>query len=122
MLQFLNILFLLIHAFWVLFVCAGWMWERTRLLHLVAVALTALSWFVMGIWYGWGYCICTDWHWTVRQKLGFHDVSDSYIHFLLLKLTGINFNQDLVEKATLAALIIALTLSIWLNIRDYKRK
>jgi hypothetical protein len=83
--------------------------------------LTAFSWFVLGIWYGWGYCFCTDWHWQVREALGYHDRSNSYIHFLLLKLTGIDFNPRLVDKATLIIFLLSFIMSIWFNIK-YRRK
>jgi len=39
--------------------------------HRASLLLTAFSWFVLGIWYGWGYCVCTDWHYMVlRDELG----------------------------------------------------
>ncbi|HEX6333464.1 MAG TPA: DUF2784 family protein, partial [Flavisolibacter sp.] len=82
----------------------------------------AASWFLLGIWYGWGYCVCTDWHWDVREQLGYRDQQRSYIHFLLLKVTGINFNEQLVETATLIGFIISLIMSAWLNIRDYRHR
>ncbi len=84
--------------------------------------LTAGSWFILGIWYGWGYCVCTDWHWQVREGLGYHDRSDSYIHFLLLKLTGKNFDPQLVENATLIVFVCCFILSAWLNARDWKKR
>ncbi len=83
MYQFLNIFFFVFHTVWTLFNMTGWMFRPTRRLHLVTLTLTALSWFVLGIWYGWGYCLCTDWHWQVRRELGFRDESNSYIHFLV---------------------------------------
>jgi Na+-transporting NADH:ubiquinone oxidoreductase subunit NqrC len=54
--------------------------------------------------------------------MGLHDQSTSYVHFLLLKLTGINFQKDLVDKITLVVLFLSLVISIYLNIQDYKRK
>ena len=84
------------------------------------MTFTALSWFVLGIWYGWGYCVCTDWHWDVRTKLGLTDRSNSYIHFLLLKLTGINLDPKLVDMGTLVVFLLSFALSIWLNIKDYR--
>lgn len=122
MYQFLNIFFFVFHTVWTLFNMLGWMFRSTRRLHLVTLTLTALSWFVLGIWYGWGYCVCTDWHWQVRRQLGFHDESNSYIHFLVLKLTGINMDPLFVEQATLIIFIVAVIMSVWLNIRDRKRK
>lgn len=84
--------------------------------------LTAGSWFVLGIWKGWGYCLCTDWHWQVREQMGIHDRSNSYIHFLVIKMTGINIDEQLVEKITLFVFIICFILSLILNYRDYHRR
>lgn len=120
--QFLNIFFFVFHTIFTLFNIIGWIFPKTRRLHLITMTLTAFSWFVLGIWYGWGYCFCTHWHWSVREKLGYYDHSNSYIHFLILKLTGIDFNPQLVEITTLIVFLVSFALSIWLNIRDWKRK
>lgn len=119
--QFLNIFFFVFHTILMLFNSLGWGWKKTRRWNLVTLLLTAGSWFIVGIWYGWGYCFCTDWHWQVREKLGLNDQSNSYVHFLLLKLTGINFQKDLVDKVTLIVFFVSLALSIWLNIRDRQK-
>ena len=99
----------------------GWAFKRTRKWQLVTLLLTAFSWFVLGIWYGWGYCLCTDWHWMVREALGYHDRSNSYIHFLLLHITGINFDTQLVENCTLIIFLLSFVLSIWLNFQDRRK-
>jgi hypothetical protein len=121
MLQFLNILFLAVHTLWILFVCLGWIWQRTRFWHLVAVALTALSWFGLGIWYGWGFCLCTHWHWQVREKLGYQDGS-SYTQLLMVELTGLDVPPDLADGITAATFAVAALLSIALNIRDFRNR
>jgi hypothetical protein len=105
-----------------LFNCLGWAWKKTRRWNLITLLLTAGSWFIIGIWYGWGYCFCTDWHWQVREKMGLYDQSNSYVHFLLLKLTGINFQKDLVDKITLIIFFISIVISLWLNIHDLVKK
>ena len=120
--QFLNIFFFVFHTGFTLFNVVGWIFQKTRKLHLITLLLTAFSWFVLGIWYGFGYCFCTDWHWDVRGKLGYEDRSGSYIHFLLLKLTGANLSPQLVENITLIVFLMSFALSIWLNIRDHYQK
>lgn len=119
--QLLNIFFFVFHTLLTLFNITGWLFRATRKWNLITLLLTAFSWFVLGIWYGWGYCLCTDWHWSIREQLGYQDQQGSYIHFLLLKLTGINFNSNLVDSATLIIFLASLALSIWLNIRDRKK-
>lgn len=118
MYAFLNVFFLVFHAGVVLFDALGWMWKRTRLLHLGAVLLTALSWGVLGIWRGFGYCILTDWHWRVRRKLGYRDMPDSYIKFLLDEITGLDLSETLVTRGVYAGFLTALLASVGLNIRD----
>lgn len=117
-LKLLDIFFLVFHSVFTLFNMTGWIWKKTRKAHLVTVLLTACSWFVLGIWYGWGYCFCTDWHWQVRAALGRPIRSDSYIHFLILELTGFNPPPHLVDAVTLAVFIGCAVLSIGLNLKD----
>ncbi len=119
--QFLNIFFFVFHTAFTLFNCAGWAFAKTRKLHLVTMLLTVFSWFVLGIWFGWGYCACTQWHWQVREILGYQDRSHSYIHFLLLKLTGKDFNQQLVERATLIIFLLSFGFNIMFTLKDRKK-
>ena len=121
MLHILNVGFLVFHATWVLFVCLGWVWKRTRPWHLAAVALTALSWFGLGIWYGWGYCLCTDWHWQIRERLGY--VYDhSYTHLLIFEITRIDLSPVLADAITGAVFVVVTLLSLWLNASDFLKR
>ncbi len=119
---FLNIFFFVFHTCIILFIVFGWIWKKTRLANLILIVFTAFSWFFLGIWYGFGYCPCTDWHWQVRMKLGLYDSSTSYLEFLVEKLTGLDVSRALVDIFAVAFLIAALCLSIGLNIRDLKKK
>lgn len=120
--QFLNIFFFVFHTGFTLFNLVGWAFKKTRRLHLITLSLTAFSWFVLGIWYGWDYCFCTDWHWDVREKLGYEDRSVSYIHFLILKISGLNLNPQLVERATLLIFMVCFVLSLWYNRKTSKQE
>ncbi|MBN2158459.1 MAG: DUF2784 domain-containing protein [Spirochaetes bacterium] len=119
MLKFLDKFFIVFHTLFTLFNMTGWIWKKTRKIHLATIALTACSWFILGIWYGWGYCFCTDWHWKVRDALGDPIMSDSYIHFLILELTGINAPQHLVDTVTIGVFAACCALSIVLNVKDF---
>lgn len=119
MFNFLNIFFFVFHTVFMLFNIFAWMFKKTRKLHLITLLLTTFSWFILGIWFGFGYCFCTHWHWMVRARLVLSTESLSYIHFLILKLTGINFNERLVTIITIIIFFICFLMSILLNIRDY---
>jgi hypothetical protein len=121
MLVLLDWFFLLFHTSLVLFNMTGWVWRRTRRLHLVTMGLTAASWFLMGYWKGVGYCVCTDWHFQVREALGYKTQADTYIQFLVQKMTGYLPEYGLTRAVSAAAFILAAVLSIALNWRDASR-
>jgi hypothetical protein len=121
MLEFLNYFFFTGHALLIVFNALGWAWRRTRPWQLLTLALTGASWFVLGIWYGWGYCVCTDWHWRVRAALGYHDDNDSYIYLLINKLTGLRPSVETCQSLALGVFVAALALGVTLNVRDFIR-
>jgi hypothetical protein len=116
----LNVGFFVFHGFWIAFNCLAWAWRPTRRWHLATTLLTLLSWFGLGYWYGWGYCPCTDWHWTVRERLGY-DNPPSYIQLLVRQFTGIEISLWWANVLAVVVLAAALTLSAFLNIRDSLR-
>jgi hypothetical protein len=119
---FLDKLFFLFHSAWIVFLLFGWIWRKTRLANLVVILLTAFSWFILGLWYGYGYCPSTDWHWQVRAKLGHHDLPSSYTKFLFDSFTGWDLSQKIVDISTLVLLLLAFGASLYLNIRDRRKK
>lgn len=120
--HFLDFFFVVFHTFLVLFNLLGWIHPKTRKWNLVTLALTAVSWFGFGIFYGIGYCILTDWHWQILQKLGETNVPDSYIQYLLERLLGLHTNARIVDICTMAGFILSVIISVFLNVNDYKRK
>jgi len=119
---FLDKFFFVFHSSIILFNLFGWVWKKTRLANLVLLFLTAFSWFVLGIWYGFGYCPCTDWHWQVRMKLGYYDMSSSYLKFLFETLTGLEISRPLMDVFAVVFLAAAFCLSIVLNARDWRQR
>ncbi len=119
--KLLDIFFALFHGTLVLFNLSGWAWRRTRRFHLAVIGLTFLSWFGLGLFYGWGYCPSTDWHWQVKERLGEMDLPASYIKYFADRLTGISWNPVVVDSAVLIVGLLALLLSIFFNWRDYRR-
>lgn len=120
MYAFLDILFLLFHTGLILFNLFGWIWKVTRKWNLATLGLTAFSWFVLGIWYGFGYCPCTHWHWLVRRELGHYGMPNSYIKFLVETWTGWSPDAVLVDTATAIFFFLAVAASLYVNIRDYR--
>jgi len=112
----------LLHAALVLFTLTGWIWQRTRRLHLLVVVLTLGSWVGLGAWYGWGYCPMTDWHWQVKAALGETGLPASYIKYYADALTGESWNPTLIDVWVVGLALTALVLSAVLNLRDGRRQ
>jgi hypothetical protein len=115
--KFLDIFFTVFHTCLVLFNLFGWIWKKTRRLNLICLLLTAGSWVILGIFYGFGYCPLTDWHFNILSQLGYTDLPTSYLSFLFTRITGLSIDQALVDGITLWGLIVALILSLYLNLR-----
>ena len=115
---FLTLLHLLVIGFNLL----GWIWKTTRRLHLYCVLLTAGSWLLLGIWYGIGYCPITDWQWQVKNKLGEHNLPNSFIKYQVDKLTGADFNPDVIDIVTGTSFAVVALLSLYLNIAIKKKR
>jgi hypothetical protein len=122
MLAALDIAFVVFHTALVLFNIVGWALRPLRRANLIALALTGASWFGLGIFYGFGYCPFTDWHWMVLRRLGETDLPRSYIQYLLIRLLGLRLEAGLVDGLVLAGFLAALALSIVLNVRDMRRR
>jgi hypothetical protein len=122
MYAFLDKFFFVFHSTLIVFNLLGWIWKKTRLANLIVILLTFLSWFILGIWHGFGYCPSTDWHWLVRKKMGYYDLPSTYTKFLIDSLTGWDVNPELVKILTVLLLALALFASVWTNVRGWRKK
>jgi hypothetical protein len=115
----LDIFFVVFHSFLILFNLFGWIWRRTRIWNLVTLLLTGASWVILGWIVGVpGYCPLTDWHFAVLERLGRTDLPNSYVKYLLDRITGLDFNSGTVDEITLYSFLAALIISLILNIRQ----
>lgn len=120
MLQLADVGFFLFHTLLIAFNMFGWIWRRTRRWHLLAMGLTTFSWFVMGAFYGWGYCLCTDWHFRIREKLGYEDTATTYVQLLTEKGFGFEISRQTSDVLAVSIFfaIVAITAFIW--IQDFR--
>ncbi len=116
--RLLDILFVVFHTLLVGFNMLGWAWRRTRRLHLITISVTLLSWFGLGMVYGWGYCPLTDWHWDVKRALGETALPASWVKYYLDGSTGLDWSAGLVDAIVIGSALGALVVSVVLNVRD----
>jgi Protein of Unknown function (DUF2784) len=117
----LDYVFAVFHGTLVLFNLTGWIWRPTRRIHLIVISLTFLSWFGLGVRYGWGYCPCTDWHWQVKRALGETLLPHSYVKYYADRLTGSDWDPMTVDAGVLTLGLLVLVLSVWTNWRDLRK-
>lgn len=100
----MNILDYAFDGLHILIICLNlfaWIPSNTRWLHVMTTHLTAASWLILGYWYGWGYCVLTDWHWSIKGSLGQETLPNNYIAYLLERYLAWH-----VDKQTLEMIIV----------------
>ena len=115
MYELLHIFFLVFHSFLILFNLFGWVWKPLRKANLVTLLLTGLSWFLLGIFYGIGYCPLTDWHYQILYELGKINLPNSYIQYLLEAFFSVSVSQNITDTWTMILFFVALVCSIYVN-------
>lgn len=115
MLRFLNVLLTVVHLAIIVFNLFGWIPKVTRKAHFVSVVLTAASWFLLGIWFGTGYCPFTDWQWRVKEKLGERGMPANFIEYFAEKISGRDFDPSFVNTVTAICFALAAFLSVYVN-------
>ncbi len=113
--------FVVFHSGLIIFNLTAWIWNYTKKWHLWAISLTFASWIILGIWYGWGYCPLTDWHWQILEKRGVSSLPNSYIAYLIQRVTGLELPGNLVDFMTFFLAFIALIMSIKVNFFTSKK-
>jgi len=107
--------FTVLHLAIISFNLLGWIWPKTRKIHLIVVALTLASWFILGLWYGMGYCFITDWQWDIKEKLGETNLPNSFIKYFADKITGNNYPSALIDRITLLTFLLAIAITLYVN-------
>ena len=121
MLQVLDFLLTLLHLAIIGFNLLGWIWPATRRAHLITVAATGASWFLLGIWFGMGYCPITDWQWSVKEKLGETNLPNSFIKYWADRITGRDFDPGFIDMVTVGCFSAAVVLAVYFNFFRKKR-
>lgn len=115
----IDVLFFVFHTALILFNLVGWVWAPIRRLHLICIAATLFSWVVMGAFYGFGYCLCTDWHFQVRRSLGLPVFGHTYLQLMAQVFWGIEMSQtvsNLLAGGGLLFILMAM-LAVWIKQR-----
>ena len=109
------------HVLFIFFNLFGWMSERTLRWHFLCVMTTAFSWVGLGFFYGWGYCVITDWHWQIKESLGERDLPGSYISYALIEYFGLRLSDEWINVSSSLIFASVFILSFVLNAKALRR-
>ncbi|MBN2611473.1 MAG: DUF2784 family protein [Bacteroidales bacterium] len=122
MLKVADIFFIVLHTSIIFFNLFGWIPRKTRKANLILLLLTGASWFLLGLFYGIGYCPLTEWHFGVLESLGKVNLPTSYIKYLTDRFFGTDVNATLVDIFTMAGYLAALVASVIFNIKSLRKR
>lgn len=104
-----------VHLFIIIFSVIGWMIPALRPYHLLLCVLIAFSWFALGARKGWGYCLVTDWQWSLMRSMGVTDLPSSYMPMLYRFITGHGGDDRRIEKVTRTVFYCSFLASLVVN-------
>lgn len=122
MLQLLDIFFTIFHLAIVVFNLFGWIPRRMRKANFILIILTAASWFLLGIWYGMGYCPVTEWQWQVKEQLGERNIPNNFIEYIAEKVFNRDFSSGFISTLTAVCFALAVIASVYVNFILPRRK
>jgi hypothetical protein len=73
------------------------------------------SWFGLGAWKGWGYCLVTDLQWRLMRSVGESSPSFGYVPMLWQRITGRDVDQQRVDQVTEGVFYLCALASLWVN-------
>lgn len=119
MLHTLDYILSAFHIAFVLFILFGWISPKTRKAHVTALLLMVMSWMLLGLYKGKvGYCLLTDLHWDIKRALGESEMPSTFIEYLIIKITGINFSDVFIEAITGLGLVFSAVMAAFGHRKD----
>jgi hypothetical protein len=77
--------------------------------------LIIASWFGVGAWKGWGYCLVTDLHWRLLRRMGSNVPPFGYMPMLWQRFTGRVEDAGRVDRVTEWVFYFLVAASLWVN-------
>lgn len=121
-LQLIDAAFHFVHITIIIINMTFWLSFKTLRIAQVTLVLTLVSWVGFGLYYGFGYCFLTDWHWQLKEKIGDTNLPPSYIKLVVDRTFGVNSDPVMVDEVTTIVLVLSLFGCIIQSIREWRLK
>lgn len=112
----LNIALHVTHQCLIGFTVFGWAFCETRLMHLATMVLVGVSWLGFGMFHGLGYCVLTDLHWKLKERMGEERPDFGYMKFLADRLSGRDIDAKLIDAVTYVTCALCSAASLLLTL------
>jgi len=101
-----------LHAAVILVCLLGWAFPPLRTAQLIVVGAVAVSWFVLGLRWGLGYCLLTDLQWKLKRAQGQTDLPDSYVKYAADRLTHADMSPKAAERIVLWGYVFSVAAGV----------
>ncbi|MFH1075281.1 MAG: DUF2784 family protein, partial [Pseudomonadota bacterium] len=101
------------------FFLVGWLFETMRLVHFILSFLILISWYGLGWFRGFGYCLVTDIQWKIKKLLKKEPSTEFYIKYIVDKTIGMDTNPNIINRMTTCIYFSILIISIILLSNEY---
>lgn len=85
--EILNFLLTISHVIIILIICFGWIWRKSHVIYLVCNLCALFSWYILGYFKGYGYCLLTDIQWRLLESRGITDLPDTFLEYFFSALS-----------------------------------
>ncbi|MCA1901621.1 MAG: DUF2784 domain-containing protein [Candidatus Hydrogenedens sp.] len=121
-LKIADVLLTVIHLIFIVFILFGWIPIKLRKVHYISMWIVFISWFLLGLYFGLGYCPLTDLHWKIKIKLNEVNLPYSFIKYILDRITKNDFDETMINYVTVVVFIFIFILSTYFFIKDKRSK
>jgi len=105
----------LFHICFMLAIVLGWIPQATRMFNWYLIVITLVSWFGLGLVFGFGFCLITDIQSRIRQRLVTGGSMPSFVKDVLERVTGRELNPLYVEVITQLVFYFSVAASFYAN-------
>ncbi|KAF0129444.1 MAG: hypothetical protein FD155_2367 [Bacteroidetes bacterium] len=92
--EVLNFLLTSGHVMIILIISFGWIWRKLHVVYVICNFCAIFSWFILGYFKGYGYCLLTDIQWNLLAYRGETDIPETFLEYFFNIL---NINSSAID-------------------------
>lgn len=89
--EILNFFLTFSHIVIILIISFGWIWRKSHNVYVICNLCAFFSWFILGYFKGFGYCLLTDIQWNFLMNRGESNLPETFLEYFF-NILKININ------------------------------